>query len=158
MPSKERYARQKAAAAAKGTTPYEERVQAARRRYGPATPLASARGHAERRTESLEHRRRARALRAGFGVAPTPWCAVCGASIADTPGVSGASGPRPNSYTCRICTLEQVTRFRQEGDAWASFRGLARLARDEVWVRRRQEQSRRAGIAYQRFPDGIEVA
>lgn len=158
MPSRERYAREKARAAERGSTPYQERVASVRRRYGPAVPRASIRGHAERRQEALSHRRRARQLRTGFGVAPTPWCAVCGADIAATPGVSGTISPRPGSYTCRICTNEQVRRFRRDGDAWASFRGLEKLARDEMWVRRRQAESREAGIAVQRFPDGIEVA
>jgi hypothetical protein len=143
MPSKARYAREKAKAAAQGTTPYRQRVRSAQKR-APGTPRQVAAGHAPS-GRGLAVRARRRQIREAFGAGPTGWCVVCGSQV---------ELGRPNSYADRVCGNEQVRRFRADGDAWASFRGLALLSRNRAWVRARQAQSRAAGIPVQ-TPPGV---
>ena len=146
MPSAERYAREKARAEAAGTTPYRERVRSVRKR-APGVSVAVARGHAPERTESLSARRRRREVREAFKAGPTGWCVVCGSKVEPS---------RAKSYSDRACGAEQVRRFRAEGEAWASFRGLAKLAKDRAWVRTRRAQSRAAGVPVRR-PAGVQL-
>jgi hypothetical protein len=146
VPSRARYARERAAAAARGTTPYRERVQTVRKR-DPGVTLDVVRGHADKPAESLTARRRRRDVRQAFGEGPNGWCVVCGSRV---------EPERPNSYTDRRCGNEQVKRFRHEGAAWISFRGLAKLAADKAWVRQRRRESRGAGVPLRR-PRGVTV-
>ena len=146
MPSKERYARQKAAAAAAGTTPYKQRIATERKR-APGLPLAALRGHAEG-PQTLGARRERREERAAAGAGPDGFCVVCGSQVEDG---------RPNSYSDRICGNEQVKRYRRDGERWASFRGLELLARDGAWVSMRREQSETTGVPL-RQPRGVVLA
>lgn len=137
MPSKSRYEREKARAAEKGTTPYRERLARSGGvdRYGRERPAEVLTGHGPR-------------FRARRWGKPTGFCVVCGSQIVPW----GETRRAKVSYACRPCDSEAKRRYRAGGPP--SFQGLAALEADQVWVARRQAQSKAAGIEV-RAPKGV---
>ena len=130
MPSAERYAREKAKLAEKGTTPYKHRVVKARRRTAGITQRQAA-GHPGKAQRSITATRARREEIRQFEGQPGVRCQVCGCPI--EPG-------RPNSYLDRVCDGEVVRRYRAGGQP--SFRGAGALAADAAWVAERRASCR----------------